>query len=261
MKHGLLLLVAAGLVIGIFFVDPIAQDPAYHQFADARRLVGIPNFWNVTSNLLFLIVGVLGIRYLSGADLPGVLPGLMPAYRVFFVGILLTAFGSAWYHLGPGNDSLVWDRLPMTLAFMALFSIVLGEHVSEALGRHMLLPLLAAGAGSVFFWFVSESHGQGDLRPYALIQFLPMILIPLVLQLYPSRFDRTGFIWGMIVVYAAAKLFEYADYNVFRAALLISGHSLKHLIAAAAPLLFLRGLQTRRLSRPPVTNGFGEKDH
>ena len=246
MKHLLLLVTAGGLVAGIFFVDPIAQDPAYHQFADARRLLGIANFWNVVSNLLFLYAGIKGLYFLAGKDKAGILPSLIPAYRVFFIGILLTAFGSAWYHLAPGNASLVLDRLPMTLAFMAFFAIILGEHVAEPLGRHSLLPLLVAGTGSVLYWWVSENHSQGDLRPYVLVQFLPMLLIPLTLRLYPSQFDRTGFLWLMIVVYACSKLFEYADYDVYNIGGLISGHSIKHLVAAAAPLLFLHGLQTRR---------------
>jgi len=169
MKHALLLLVAAGLVGGMFFVDPIAQDAAYHQFADTRRILGIPNFWNVVSNLLFLYAGIEGFRFLARSGAAGLVPTLLPLYRVFFAGVLLTTFGSAWYHIGPANESLVWDRLPMTLAFMGLFSIVLAEHVSETLGKRLLLPLLLAGAGSVVHWWLTEDRGQGDLRPYVLV--------------------------------------------------------------------------------------------
>lgn len=250
MKHAVLILVATGLIAGIFFVDPIAQDAAYHQFADTRRVLGIPNFWNVVSNLLFLYAGIEGFRYLATPASPGVRPALLPLYRVFFGGVLLTTFGSAWYHIGPGNDSLVWDRLPMTLAFTSLFSIVLAEHVSETLGKRLLLPLLLAGAGSVAYWWFTEMQGRGDLRPYVLVQFLPMLLIPLILLLYASRFDETGFIWAMIIVYAVSKLFEYFDYNVLASGGLISGHSIKHLVAALAPLVFLHGLKTRRPARP-----------
>jgi hypothetical protein len=261
MKHVVLLLISTGLITGVFLVDPIAQDPSYHAFADARRILGIPNFWNVMSNLLFLLTGIAGLRFLTVSERCGLLPSLLPAYRVFFAGVLLTALGSGWYHLGPGNESLVWDRLPMTLAFMGFFSAVLGEHVSESLARHLLLPLLLAGAGSVLFWWLGETGGHGDLRPYVLVQFLPMILVPLILLLYPSRFDRTGFIWAMIFVYATSKLFEYADYSVFGAGGLISGHSVKHVVAALASLLFLHGLRTRQLSdsqlsEPEVVHNF-----
>lgn len=246
MKPFLVLLVAGSLIAGISLIEPIAQNPSYHQFADTRRLLGIPNFWNVATNVLFLISGTAGLRYLSDPIPGGILPSLLPIYRTFFAGILFTAIGSGWYHLGPANESLVWDRLPMTLAFMSLFAIVIGELVSVTLGRRLFVPLLLAGAGSVIYWWQGENVGSGDLRPYVLVQFLPMILIPLILLLYKSGFDRSGFIWGMIFVYAVSKLLEYTDYNVFDAGALISGHSLKHLVAAAAPLLFLHGLKTRQ---------------
>jgi hypothetical protein len=259
MKHAVLIFVATGLIVGMFFADPIAQDAAYHQFADTRRVLGIPNFWNVVSNLLFLYAGVEGFRFLAMSAGPGVKPALLPLYRVFFGGVLLTTFGSAWYHIGPANSSLVWDRLPMTLAFMSLFSIVLAEQVSETLGKRLLLPLLLAGAGSVAYWWFTEMQGRGDLRPYVLVQFLPMLLIPLILIMYSSRFDRTGFIWAMIVVYAVSKLFEYFDYNVLALGGIVSGHSVKHLVAALAPLVFLHGLKTRRPAGSTRPGGASEK--
>jgi hypothetical protein len=230
---------------GIFFVDPIAQDEAYHRFADAREFFGIPNFWNVLSNALFVYVGIGGLRFCTDLEQRGILRSLRSSYRVFFAGVLLTAFGSAWYHAAPGIDSMVWDRLPMALAFMGLFSIIIGEQISERLGQGMLLPLLMAGVGSVVYWWLSEMQGQGDLRPYILVQFMPMVLIPTMLVLYRSAFDRTGFIWLMIVLYAAAKLFEYMDYSIYSSGYFISGHSIKHIVAASAALLFLHGLQTR----------------
>lgn len=250
MKHTSLFLVAAALITGAFLLEPIAQDPAYHLFADTRQFLGIANFWNVASNILFLYAGIRGLHYLSTGDTSGILPSLIPAYRVFFIGVLLTAFGSGWYHSGPGLDSMVWDRLPMTLVFMSLFAIVLGEHVSESLGRRTLVPLLLVGAGSVIYWSLTEGRGIGDLRPYVLVQFLPMMMIPMILLLYASYFDRAEFFWGMVVIYGAAKLIELFDSEIYLAGELISGHSIKHLVAALAPLLFLRGLKSRRAKQP-----------
>jgi hypothetical protein len=244
-KHLLLLLVAAALLAAVLMLNPIAQDEAYHRFADSRHLLGIPNFWNVVSNVLFAYAGIAGLRYLAAAGPPGIVESLLPSYRVFFSGLLLTAMGSAWYHAGPGIETMVWDRLPMTLAFMSLFSIVIGEQVSVQLGRRLLLPLLLAGAGTVIYWWLGESAGRGDLRPYVLVQFMPMALIPMMLAMYQSPFDRTGFIWLMIVLYAAAKVFEYIDYSVFALGGLISGHSIKHIVAALATLVFLHGLRNR----------------
>jgi hypothetical protein len=254
MKQLLLLLVAAALLIAVLMLDPIAQDEAYHRFADSRRLLGIPNFWNVVSNLLFAYAGIAGLRFLGTAGPSGIVELLLPSYRVFFAGLLLTAFGSAWYHAGPGIESMVWDRLPMTLAFMSLFSIVIGEQVSVQLGRRLLVPLLLAGAGTVIYWWLGESAGQGDLRPYVLVQFMPMALIPMMLAMYESPFDRTGFIWLMIVLYAAAKVFEFIDYSVYAMGGLLSGHSIKHIVAALATLVFLHGLKNRvRRENPKAT--------
>lgn len=250
MKHAALLVVATVLAAGAFLLDPIEQDPAYHLFADSRRILGVTNFWNVVSNLPFLLAGIGGLRYLSTSQARDDLQSLAPAYRLLFAGVLLTAFGSAWYHSAPGNDSMVWDRLPMALVFASLLSIVIAEHVSLSIGRQLLLPLLLAGVGSVVYWFVTESNGAGDLRPYMLVQFLPMLLIPLILLLFVSRFNRARVFWGMIVIYAAAKAIEVLDSRIYTAGQLISGHSIKHLVAGLAPLLLLRELKAGSGERP-----------
>jgi hypothetical protein len=228
--------------------SPIAQDPAYHLFADPRALLGIPNFWNVMSNLPFVIVGALGFRVsLKNTDDP-----LRSAWLVFFAGIFLTAFGSGYYHLAPDNETLAWDRLTMTIGFMSFVAIVIGEYLSVAWGRRLLVPLLAAGAASVFYWAHTESLGAGDLRPYALVQFLPMLLIPLVAIARRSRSDLGPYIAWMIAFYVAAKVAEHYDTEIFAAGNLLSGHSLKHIFAALAPACLLFGLRRRR--RSPVSD-------
>ena len=239
------LIVAAGVTGAIMFIPPIPQDPGYHLFADSRTFLSVPNFWNVASNVPFVLVGLAGLLFMQKGNRHGFSNALRPAYVVFFAGVLLTGFGSAWYHLAPDNRTLVWDRLPMTLAFMGLFTIVIGEHISERAARKLLLALLAAGAASVLYWAVSETRGGGDLRPYVLVQFLPLILIPLILFMYRSQFDRTAFIWWVVVAYATSKLFEHYDHGIFGLGGIVSGHSLKHLVAALAPLILLYGFSTR----------------
>jgi hypothetical protein len=241
-----LITLAGFLIVAVFFIAPVPQDIAYHEFADTRSLLGVSNFWNVTSNIPFLLVGGAGLMYLRSNNRAGVLPGLQSAYRVFFAGIFLTGFGSAYYHFAPGNGTLVWDRLPMTLGFMGLFTIIIGEHISLPVAKRMLIPLLVLGAGSVFYWAVTEARNSGDLRPYAIVQFLPMLLIPLILLMYRSVFNNVNFFWVVIVLYAVSKLFEYFDYGVFSFGGLIGGHSVKHIVAAMAPLVFLYGLDNRR---------------
>jgi len=236
------------LVLAVFWIEPIPQDPAYHQFADSRSVFSIRNFWNVISNLPFLAVGVSGLWFLRNRRRQGIVDSLYPAYVVFFVGVFATGFGSSWYHLAPDNNTLVWDRLPMTIAFMALFAVVVGEYVCVQSGRRLLMPLLSIGALSVFYWQFTEAGGAGDLRPYALVQFLPIALMPAILLLYRPTFDLKWMYWGMIMLYAFSKLFEYFDYTVFELGYFLSGHTIKHLFAAAATAFFLYGVAARRKS-------------
>ena len=243
-----ILLVGIVALIGAMFLltEPVPQPPAYHQFADDRNIFGTPNFWNVATNIAFLLSGLAGLHVLRAGEHPGVVRELLPAYRLFFAGIFLTAFGSAWYHLAPANNSLFWDRLPMTLGFMGFFVVVIGEHVSIAAARKLLVPLLVVGVLSVVYWYVSEIAGTGDVRPYAIVQFLPMLVIPVILLVYPTRFDTVGFYWWMLVIYVLSKLVEHFDGQILAATGLISGHSVKHLLAAAAPLVFVHGIRNRR---------------
>jgi hypothetical protein len=131
-------------IVATFFAQTITQDAAYHQFSDQATVFGIPNFWNVVSNIPFLILGILGL-----VRLPAIASTSKIQYLLFFLGVALVAFGSGYYHLHPSNTTLVWDRLPMTIAFMALFSIVISEFVHEQLGLKLLLPLLIVGLMSI----------------------------------------------------------------------------------------------------------------
>jgi len=225
-----------------FLSIPLPQDPAYHLFADRRLLLGIPNFWNVASNIPFLVVGALGMRETARhhAD------PLRAVWSVFFAGIFMTAFGSGYFHLDPDNDSLAWDRLTMTVGFMSFVAIVIGEYLSLAWAKRLLLPLLLIGAASVLYWLQTETRGAGDLRPYAAVQFLPMLLIPAVVLLRRERSDLGKYIGWMIAFYFAAKIFEQYDRQVYAAGELLSGHSLKHIVAALGPASMLLALRRRR---------------
>ena len=226
---------AAGLLMA--FTKPrFAQDPAYHLFADDRVFAGVPNFWNVVTNLPFLLVGAFGLASLGRLRRPE----LRTEVLVFAFGVALVAFGSALYHLAPSNATLVWDRLPMTVGFMALFSLIVRDRLSERLGRRALAPLLALGAASVAYWYATELQGAGDLRFYFVVQFLPMLLIPLILLTGPGGGGlRAAWIWATLAIYLLAKQAEAHDRALFEATALLSGHSLKHLIAACAVLCAL----------------------
>lgn len=253
-----LMLLAVGLtaVCAMALLPPIRQDPGYHLFADRRTWLGIPNFANVASNLGFVLVGMLGFAGLRGPSRPrAILPSLLPAYRMFFIGFALIGAGSAYYHLAPTNASLVWDRIPMSVSFMAFVTVVVGEHINQRLAPRLLPALIALGVGSVLYWYAMELRGAGDLRPYGLVQFLPMVLVPLILLSFPSVFNGVGYLWAMLAAYALAKMAEIGDEGLYRM-LGFSGHALKHLIAAAAGWIFWQGLRHRERVAPP-TRGTG----
>jgi hypothetical protein len=216
---------------GLLLLPPIPQDQSYHQFADQRTIFGIPNFWNVISNLPFLAVGALGLRRFRDD----------PATVVFFLGVLLTGIGSSYYHWDPNNDTLFWDRLPMTLSFGAILALVVAERVSATAGAILLWPALATGLFSLLLWRWTD-----DLRLYFWVQFFPGLAVVLLFLMYPPKFTGTNY-WIMAgVLYGLAKIFEFADEAIYSAGNLLSGHTLKHLSAAAACWAILRYFQTRR---------------
>ena len=234
-------------IIGVFNMDPIAQDPAYHKFADQRSIINIPNFFDVISNLAFVIVGFMGMRLIGKGRATGGLPELQAVYMTFFAGVFLTGFGSAYYHFHPDNQTLLWDRLPMTIAFMALFSAIVGEYISSRLALKLFVPLLLSGIFSVVHWYVTELNGNGDLRAYLLVQFLPVLLIPLILCLFNSKLNGDKYIWGIFGAYALSKIMELFDAPIYSQLGILSGHSLKHLIAAFGTLVFYWALRDRRI--------------
>lgn len=229
------LLILLGLMVvslaGLLLLPPIPQDQSYHHFADQRTLLGVPNFWNVVSNLPFIAVGAVGLWQFHRD----------PAIVVIFLGIFLTGFGSAYYHWNPNDGTLIWDRLPITLGFMAILAVLVEERVSARAGAILLWPLLAIGVFSLLLWRWTD-----DLRLYAWVQFFPFLALLLLLLLFPPKY--TGSYYWIIAagLYAFAKLLEFSDRAVHSAGSILSGHTFKHLVAAAACFAILRYFQTRR---------------
>ena len=237
LKLGLLLAVTILTLVGIFFLLPMPQDPAFHHFADARPLWGIPNFGNVVSNLAFLAVGIYGLRVVDKAMAPA---AIRATYLILFIGVVMTGLGSAHYHWHPSNDTLVWDRIPMTIVFMSFLSVTFSELAGRRIGFTFLLPLVAVGIGSVIWWHHTESLGKGDLRLYFWVQYFPMLAIVLLFWLYyePGIRPVMRIVAWIVVWYMIAKLFEFFDYPTYDA-IGISGHTLKHLAAAVSTGYFV----------------------
>lgn len=232
---GLLAIVASMLALALLAHGAIPQWADYHAFADTRAWLGVPNAENVLSNLPFAVVGLWG-WFATSRSLP---------WRAFSAAVLCTAFGSALYHWAPGNAVLVADRLPIAWACAALTCGLLSERVDARWGSPAALSAaLIAATCSVAWWWFGELRGAGDLRPYLFVQFLPMLLVPAaLLTKLPAL--RNGAIpaatwWTVLGLYAVAKLMEVADHTVLDALGVVSGHTLKHLLAAAAACCMVR---------------------
>jgi hypothetical protein len=245
-RIGFLLAVVLLVTCVLFLFPPIPQSQAYHDFADKRTPLGIPNCLNVVSNVLFLVVGCTGLSTVWHRPEQVFADSRERwAYTMFFVGLVMTAFGSAYYHLSPRDGSLLWDRIPMALSFSALIAANIGERINVSSGVCLLSPLLIAGAGSVIYWDVTQRSGHGDLRPYVLVQFGSALVLVLLIVLFPPRYTRGADMLMALAIYAAAKTFEATDREIFGWIRVVSGHTLKHIAAAFAAYWILRMIRLR----------------
>ncbi|PTN11493.1 hypothetical protein SAMN05216302_101248 [Nitrosomonas aestuarii] len=250
----LLAIFSIAIVLAAVAMPPISQPHTYHLFADQRMMLGIPNFMNVVSNLAILLSGLMGLSLLwrsySMSNKYGNRPIFITAaeycpYLVLFTSVAMTALGSAYYHWHPDNTGLFWDRLPIAIGVTALLAAVLSERVHPRLGFWSLPVLVLMGASSVMYWYWGEEQGAGNLNFYIVIQFYSLLLVVLLSLLLPSRYTHGNDIYKIIGLYAVAKLAEILDQQIFDFGQVISGHTVKHLIAALAIWWIVKMLQRR----------------
>jgi hypothetical protein len=252
-RNGVWVFLALAVLIAVvaLLIPRMDLPPSYHHFADQRSWLGIPNFGDVSSNLLFLVAGLAGLVFLSRKSSLNAFVDSRERwpYVFLFLGLVMTAFGSAYYHWAPDNARLVWDRLPMTLVFMPLVAALIAERVSVKLGLWLLPLLTAVGLSSVLHWYWTEVRGAGDLRFYAAVQVYAVLAL-LAALLLPARYSRGPDLLVIAGFYAFAKICEMADRQIFSLGHIVGGHTLKHLAAAAAGFWILRMLQNRQ----PIQN-------
>jgi len=249
-RAGIWPFLALAIVLGFAALLARRADlpPSYHHFADQRIWLGIPHFGDVVSNIAFLIAGLWGLAFLSRKSS---LAQFIDArerwpYFLMFLGLVLTAFGSAYYHLAPDDARLVWDRLPMTVVFMPLVAALVAERVNVKLGLWLLPVMIAVGIGSVIQWHLSVEHGMGDLRFFVAVQVYAVLAL-LAALLLPPRYTRGSDLLVVAGLYVLAKICETADHQIFSAGHFLSGHTVKHLSAGTAGFWILKMLQKRQL--------------
>lgn len=235
------------VVIGLLLIayGPIAQLDNYHAFADHSSWNGLPHAADVLSNAGFALVALWGMYRLWPMRHADFLRAGWHGYMLFLVGLMLTAAGSSFYHLAPDNIRLIWDRIPIALACAGLLAAVRAESQDRPDSSAATSWLGFYGVFSVAWWYVTSLYANEDLRPYLLIQFLPLVLIPMWHYLYQAqRADKLAY-GGAMLLYVLAKIAEINDHAVLDLVHIISGHTLKHLLATAAAAVIVGRLIRR----------------
>lgn len=240
---------ATGLVsfTALCLAPPIPLWPGYHEFADQRVIFGIRRGFDVLSNLPFILLGIWGLAFVlhNTERLPFIAGRERIPYFIFFAGVTLTGFGSAYYHLSPGSPRLIWDLLPMTFCFVSIVDATILERISVKLGLWLLPFLLFLGAASVGYWYLGELQSHGDLRFYLFVQCFPGVAIAVIILLFPSRYTGAAYLLATFAFYVLAKVVELFDRQIYARGGIVSGHTLKHLSAGIACYWILRMLQRR----------------
>lgn len=245
-----LLVILTIISLGVLLFTPTIPQPiSYHSFADSRNLFDIPNFFNVTSNLFFILVGCIGLYkiFLSDQTIYFAQQAQQWPYVILFTGAILVGIGSSYYHLDPNNITLVWNRVPMDIIAMSYLSAMLMERISMKLGLTLLPILILIGVSCAIYWEITELAGDGDLRLYAWSQFYPISMILLLLIFYPSFYTGTYYLYESFAWYAIAKIGELLDKPIYALTMhCLSGHTIKHITAAIGIYSIIRYLKYRK---------------
>lgn len=252
---GVFLLLLAAALLG----PSVVQPAHYHDFADQRSWGWLPHAMDVLSNLPFALWGMVGIWALARAlRVRAVDTATAAMAGLFFGGLWVTAAVSSAYHLQPGDASLVWDRGGMVLAFAGLLGLAAMQAVSVRAGMALATAVLVLGPLSVHMWSLT-----GNLLPWVLLQGGGMALVLGFACLRPVHARELPVRWALLVtIYALAKLLELGDHAVYEwTGQLVSGHSLKHVVAAFAawPVVaaLLAARETKAESSAPSRNRAG----
>ena len=238
LRYFSLLAVPLLILAVLYFLGPISQPASYHDFADQRVLWQVPNYGDVASNLAYLIFGIIGLIYCANVQPPGA----FYSWLAFFFGVTLVGVGSAYYHWAPTDESLIWDRLPMTVAFMAVYIALMSEFVARRIETFFLIPALVLGLGSVVFWAAT-----GDLRLYFGRQALVFASAIIILASFQSVFGGKGYLVTAFGCYALGVIAEQFDHEIFSfTGHVVSGQTLKHILTGLTPIWVFLALRARQ---------------
>jgi hypothetical protein len=238
-----LLVVMAAIIAAMWPHLPVDDSPAYFHFVDTRAFIGIPNALDVLSNLGFLVIGLMGISSTLKSR-----KHFTPTFTLLglslSIAMILTCFGSGYFHLTPVPATLTWDRLPMTIGFATIIALVIADRVSDKAGLIAYVLLVPFG----FYSVIGFSESWVTLRPYLALQYGSILFTVFSILLLKARVIPSSVFWTCLGLYVAAKIFELKDIAVFNATGFISGHTIKHILAVFAIDRVLSVYRTSRKS-------------
>lgn len=257
------LLAVAGIAVFVsIFAHSMPQPRAYHLFADARSCLGIPNFFNTASNLGFLAAGasMLILLYTRRRKFAGMFieRGELWIFVVLYAATLMVTFGSGYYHLVPDNARLFWDRLPMTLVASAFVGTIVADRFGARAGVWSLVVLFVLSCGSLAYWLATQSLAQDNVWPYIATVYGSLAFAVVAMALFPSRYTHAHAAWITLAIYIIAMAFDtWLDAPLYAGGAILSGHSLKHLLAALALFWLGWGALPKRRAKLPMREALG----
>jgi hypothetical protein len=232
-RCALVLLAALTLatLVGLLAWGPVPLDANVHHYADQRRWLGLPNAGNVLANLPLLLVGLWGWRVTLASGWPEPLRRAWAGFHACVVGGSAIA---AIYHVAPTPAGYVLAQMAMSGAFVLLTLGMLAERVHDRFGANPGATAAAlVGIATLAALASGVATGSGaDLRPFLLLQLIPVLLIPAGALSLPGTHTRPADWLLMLVAYAAAQGFDLADAAIHAATGWIGGHALMHLALA-----------------------------
>ncbi|MBA3901264.1 MAG: hypothetical protein H0X62_13830 [Bacteroidetes bacterium] len=236
-------------VLGVYLMPPIPQPQEYHDFTDKRPLLGIPNFMDVVSNLPFFFIGLWGLFIIN---LNKNKENIKAIFFTIFFGFIILTFGSGYYHWNPNNHTLAYDRVAMAIIFMAFFAFIIYDYIDKNTGKFLLPWLVLIGIISVLWWYWTEVKSEGVLRLYILVQYFPVIAIPLIMVLFKNTYNYRKEVFFIYLFFIIAKLTEETDEEIYNLTGFISGHTLKHFFMAVS-VVFIVLLARKRIENKEIT--------
>lgn len=210
----------------------ITRGPEFHAYADQRTWLRVPHAGDVLSNLAFVAVAVWFARDRRRAVARG-------AWWVC-AGVAAIGVGSAVYHLAPSDERLVFDWAPIVVTLALLSATVIYERDARA-GRIALVVAPCVALASVAWWYAGGGTRGGDMAPYVATQVAGIVLPTVVALVTPGAVGARWLLAG-VAGFAVARVCGAYDRELLDA-IAISGHSCKHVAAAAAAACALRALR------------------